>query len=141
MNLIVDASVVAKWLFREIDSEKAERVLDGWAAGSLTLYAPEILPLEVASAVLKRVVRESLPEKQALELFGRFFRYCPQLVPLLGLAEPALSLAIRQRQWVYDCLYVTLSEELGCDFLTADERLHAAFGAATRRVRLLRDWA
>ena len=140
MNLVTDASVVAKWLFREPDSLTARRVLEGWTAGSLDLRAPEILAAETAACIWKRVIREGLPESQALELYARFWEYAPTLDPIAGLVEAALSLAIRHRHPIYDCLYVVLALETGSELLTADEKLYRVFQPVTGSVHLLSDW-
>jgi len=140
MNLVTDASVVAKWLFREPDSLIARRVLEQWTAGSLDLLAPDILAAETASCIWKRVVREGLPEPQALELYTRFCEYSPRLEPIAGLVEPALRLASRHRHPVYDCLYVALAMETGADLLTADTKFYRVFRPVTGLVRLLSHW-
>jgi len=140
MNLVTDASVVAKWLFHEPDFLIARRVLEGWTAGSLDLLAPDILAAETAACIWKRVVREGLTEQQALELYARFCEYAPRLEPIAGLVEPALKLANRHQHPVYDCLYVVLALETGADLLTADARLYRVFRPVTGSVRLLSDW-
>lgn len=140
MNLVTDASVVAKWLFREPDFAIARRVLEGWTTGSLDLLAPNVLAAETAACIWKRVVREGLPEPLALELYARFCDYAPRLEPVAGLVEPALRLASLHRHPVYDCLYVALVLETGTDLLTADAKLHRVFQPVTGSVRLLSDW-
>jgi predicted nucleic acid-binding protein len=118
----------------------ARRVLEQWTAGSVDLLAPDILAAETASCIWKRVVREGLPEAQALELYARFCEYAPRLEPMAGLVGPALRLAGRHRHPVYDCLYVALALETGADLLTADERLYRVFQPVTGSVRLLSNW-
>ncbi|HEV2425732.1 MAG TPA: type II toxin-antitoxin system VapC family toxin [Terriglobia bacterium] len=141
MNVVTDASVVAKWLFHEPDFLIARRVLEGWTAGSLDLLAPDILAAETAACIWKRVVREGLPESQALELYARFSEYAPRLEPIAGLVEPALRLANQHRHPLYHCLYVALAAETGADLLTADTSLYRAFRPLTESVRLLSDWS
>ncbi|HUI40448.1 MAG TPA: type II toxin-antitoxin system VapC family toxin [Terriglobia bacterium] len=141
MNLVADASVVAKWLFREPDFAIARRVLERWTVGSLNLRAPEILAAEAAACIWKRVIREGLPESQALELYTRFWEYAPTLDPIADLVEPALALAIRHRHPIYDCLYVALAVKTGSELLTADERVYRVFQPVTGSVRLLSNWS
>lgn len=38
----------------------------------------------------------------------------------------------------YDCLYLALSLDLGCDLITSDERLYNAVGATFLQLKLLR---
>lgn len=137
MNVIADASIMAKWLFRETGYEPAERLIEAWADGRLTLHAPEILTAEVASSIWKRVIRDGMPDEDAQHLYGWFMNYCPILVPLASLTEPALELAVRHRQTVYDCLYVALAMQTDTAFVTADERLCRAFQGMGSLVRSL----
>jgi predicted nucleic acid-binding protein len=137
MKLIADASVIAKWLFRETGYEPSERLMKAWADGRITLHAPEILAAEVASSIWKRVAREKMSEPDAQHLYRWFQKYCPILVPLSSLTEPAFELAVRHRQTIYDCLYIALAMETRTAFLTADEKLCRAFQPLTSLVRPL----
>jgi predicted nucleic acid-binding protein len=51
MKVVVDASVAAKWLLLEPDSEKAQALFRAWTAKRITLLAPQILPAEIAGAL------------------------------------------------------------------------------------------
>jgi predicted nucleic acid-binding protein len=139
MNLVVDASVAAKWLFVEPDTGKARAILDSAESGELQLLAPEILPAEIANSLWKRTQRGDLDNASALGLFDGFqkveFKFC-RVQELIG---PALSIAFRHQHPVYDCLYVVLARREGCDLVTADEKLYRAFARDFPRVRLLRN--
>jgi predicted nucleic acid-binding protein len=140
MTVIVDASVAAKWLFKENDAEKARAILEEAQAGRFSLLAPELLLAEVASSLWKRVRREGLQPADVRAHYSRFVEFCPALVRISSLTEPALSLALAHGHSVYDCLYVALALETRCDLVTADEWLHYALGSSFPQVRLLRDW-
>jgi len=137
MNIVVDASVAAKWLFSERDSERAVALLREIVEGRLRSLAAEILPAVIGNVL---ALRGLLREQQALAEYERFQRSCPALISNKTLAEPALKLALRQRHPIYDCLYLALALDAGCDLITADEKLHRAFGPDFPQVRLLRDW-
>ena len=139
MNLVVDASVAAKWLFVEPDTEKARAIFDLGKSGELQLLAPEILPAEIANSLWKRTQRGDLDRASALGLFDGFqkveFKFC-RVQELIG---PALSIAFQHHHAVYDCLYVVLARREGCDLVTADERLYRAFAQDFPWVHLLRN--
>ena len=137
MNLVVDASVAAKWLFVEPDTGKARAILDSAESGELQLLAPEILPAEIANSLWKRTQRGDLDRASALGLFDGFQKVEFKFWSVQELIEPALSIAFLQHHPVYDCLYVVLARREGCDLVTADEKLYKAF-ARDSRVRLLR---
>jgi predicted nucleic acid-binding protein len=139
MNLVIDASVAVKWLLSELETAKAEAVLEACLRGRIVPLAPEILTAEVSSALWKRVMRGFLDADRAMSLFSHFERIRPVLTPIVNLAGPALRLAVRYGHSVYDCLYVALALEGRCELITADESLFRAFPHAYG-VRLLRDW-
>jgi predicted nucleic acid-binding protein len=137
-NLIVDASVAAKWLLVEVDSEKATALFAAWTAGQVELLAPEILPAEVYSALWKRVMRGLLPAADAIRLQDQFSDLRIPLQPIRELVDVAFDLALRFRHSVYDGLYLALANQTGGDFVTADEKLFNLVKSG--RTRLLHEW-
>jgi predicted nucleic acid-binding protein len=114
MNLVADASVGAKWLFRESDSTIARRVLESWIAGSLDLRAPGIQAAETAPSIWKRVIREgSRKERRSSFMLDSWSTFDP----IADLVEP-LPLATRHRHPIYDCLYVARAMETESELLT-----------------------
>ena len=138
MNLVVDASVAVKWLFEEPDSDRAEALLTTAGEDNLKLIAPTILAAEIANALWKRMRRGDIDRQKTLQTGERFEEICPLLLPIEGLVERALELAIDSRHPVYDCFYVALAEELSGELITADEKLYRAFARDFPRVHLLR---
>ncbi len=141
MNLVVDASVAAKWIFREADADKAMALQWQFERGRLELLAPDILPAEIANVIWKKVLRQDLDSLDAHAHYSKFKRVCPFLVSISSLAEAALSVSLRYRRTVYDSLYIALAIERGCEMLTADERLFNALRLKIPQVSLLRHWA
>ncbi len=72
MIAVVDASVAAKWLFQEKDAEKANELLAKALAGRLSLLAPELLPVEIASSLWKRARREGVRPTEVKAHYLRF---------------------------------------------------------------------
>jgi len=138
MNIVLDASVAAKWLLAEADSDKAAALFQAWTANRIGLLAPEILPVEVGSALWKRVMRGLLPAGEAIRLQREFKDLGIPLHPVGELADEAFALALRFRHSVYDGLYLALARETGADFVTADEKLFNL--TRSRSTRLLRHW-
>lgn len=140
MNAVIDASVAAKWLFMEPDSDIARDLLEAASKGQVSLIAPEILAAEIGSMLWKRVLREGVSPDDATAQYFRFKRLRMGLVEIKGLVDDALRLALRQRHPIYDCLYVALALEAGCDLVTADEKMHRAFSSDFPQIRLLHNW-
>jgi predicted nucleic acid-binding protein len=83
MKLVLDASVIAKWLFAEIDSDRARNLYDTTRRNKISLIAPQILPAEIASILFVRVLRGLLEVGEANSLYERFGLACPVLHHLL----------------------------------------------------------
>lgn len=140
MKLVLDASVIAKWLFDEIDSDKARALYSKARANRVSLIAPQILAAEIGSVLFVRVRRQLLEAGEATLLYSRFELACPALHDISSLMPAALRLALQHRHSVYDSLYVALAGKERCDLVTADEKLHRAYGRSIPFVRLLREW-
>lgn len=138
MNLVIDASVAAKWVFNEPDAERARALRREAERQGFELVAPEILLAEIANVIWKRVVRGEIDLKNAQTIFDQFKRMCPALIRLSNLVEAALALSVRFRRSVYDGLYLALASERGCELVTADERLFNSLRRTIPQVRLLR---
>lgn len=121
MNYVVDASVVLKWFLPEADSIAADWLLDKFLNGQAVLVAPDVLLVEFANALWKRVVlRKELTAEEATLVYRDLLTMPLSLIPAETLAEPALQLAMTHKHPVYDALYCALAMERQCDFVTAD---------------------
>ncbi|MBI1983041.1 MAG: type II toxin-antitoxin system VapC family toxin [Acidobacteria bacterium] len=140
MNLVVDASVAAKWLVAEEDSDKARHLLTEWRQGKASLTAPDLILPEVASVLWKRAQRRALPSRVARDLYLRFERLSLPLAASEGLVGEALSMAVQHGNSVYDGVYVALSRTLNWDYLTADAKLHRLLSPFFPKIVLLGDW-
>lgn len=115
---VVDASVAAKWYLSEPHSEEAIGLLDD----EHLLVAPDLLFLEVGSALWKRVRRAEIAPDEALEWLAELSRVPLLVEPAHLYSEPALRLALRTERTVYDSLYLAVA--LGVDgvLVTADRK-------------------
>ena len=102
--VIVDASLAFKWLVREKHSDEAREISRSWASEGIRAAAPYLMPVEVANALHRRVVRGELRDPSTLH------------VRALKLAS-ALSQGA-----VYDSHYLALAQTLDCELWTADEK-------------------
>lgn len=141
MTIVVDASVVAKWILEEPGSDFATAILSAVEHEQLALLAPETLAAEIANLLWKAVWQDRMRAADAEERYAAFTRVCPPLVRDSQLAGAALELAIRYQRSVYDCLYVALAEQAPCQFVTADEKLYNALKDDLPGVKLLREFA
>jgi predicted nucleic acid-binding protein len=116
---VVDASALAAVLFGEPEGPALATRLKG-----CRLAAPALLPFEVASVCLKKVVRH--PGKRDLLLAA--FRMLGRLEVArteVNLSE-VVSLAESAGLTVYDASYLWLARRLRAELVTLDERLAGA---------------
>jgi predicted nucleic acid-binding protein len=120
--IVVDASVLATALADDgPDGDRGRARLRGE-----TLTAPELIDLEIASALRRQVAAGKLEQRRAefalsdlsttpvrRERHGRLIARCWEL---------------RSNLSIYDAAYVALAEALGVTLLTADARLARAAG-------------
>ena len=134
----LDASVAAKTLLPEIDSDKAAELVETAGRNGVQLVAPPHFSIEVTSALYKRVQRGELTVAAAVDR-SRMLELLPvHLLAPDGLRERALEIAAAANmKWVHDAFYVALAEIEQCELWTADEQLYAAVRAVHPNVRLL----
>lgn len=114
--IVVDASVVVKWIVSEADSADALQVRDLY-----TPIAPELAIAECANILWKKVQRGNLTTEQAAFAAELVDRLAIEIVPMRSLVKPALELSVRLVHPAYDCIYVALAKRRDCRFVTADE--------------------
>ena len=113
--LVVDASVVIKWVVQEEGSDAAVRLI-----GGPSLIAPDLLIPECANILWKKVRREELTRDEAMLAAELLMRADIELVPTRALMPAALTHAIDLGHAAYDCTYLALAVERDMTFVTAD---------------------
>jgi len=139
--VVVDASLSVKWLVLESDSEEAYVLARSWAESGTQPVAPYLMPVEVANALHRRVIRGEITPEDAGDLLEGLLSSGIELVEPPRIHRDALALARTLGQdAVYDSHYLALAEALDCELWTADRRFHLAASARFRRVRWLGDF-
>ena len=124
---VVDASLAAKWLLEEDNSDRARALARKWADDGTLPVAPHLLPIEVANVLHRRVVRGDLSLEMAVRLVETLMSSGMELRESPQIHVRALELADELGQGaVYDSHYLALAESMGCDLWTADERFFRA---------------
>jgi predicted nucleic acid-binding protein len=121
MKYVVDANVYLKAVLSESDSDKAKRLVDEYRAGTHELLAPAFFPYELGNGLTRTERKRVIQQGEAGILLAKLLADGPVL------HEPNLTRAIdiASRTWtsLWDCLYLVLSEEHGCPFVTADRKI------------------
>lgn len=137
--IVVDASLAAKWIFWEANSEQA---LDFWDAHAGDLGAPDLIAVEVAAAVVRRANMEKMladDMKEALAAWGRILSgsSLQQFRITTSRVLNSSRLAIDIGHPLKDCIYLILAMELDCELVTCDARFAKKAKDVWHRVRVL----
>jgi predicted nucleic acid-binding protein len=133
--MVLDASVVLKWLFDdEAAADRAARLKDGHASGHEIVAVPDLLFYEIGNVL---ATTKRLSEAAIRSAFSLLWDFGLERFDL-GLEEyqGALALSRKYKITLYDAAYVELSRRLKCTFVTADKKLYEKVKSA-RSVELL----
>jgi predicted nucleic acid-binding protein len=122
--IVVDASVIVALYVDEPSSAPARAALRHSMEAGDELHAPDLLLVECANALWKRVGRGDLEREAAMAAIGALSTLedlnrhplDERLVP------PALSLALAHSLTAYDAVYAALAVQLGGTVITVDSR-------------------
>lgn len=118
-NVVVDASVVAKWYIPERDHERARDLRDDYLNGSHDLHAPSLLPFEVVNALKYGGEYE---DERLVEAAVSLAEYGISLVPYRD-AGPVARTALDLDITISDASYLALADSNGWTVYTADSKL------------------
>jgi predicted nucleic acid-binding protein len=136
---VIDASVAALWYFPEPLTPHADALL----AGSCELLAPDILHVEIAGLVARRVRLGEIDEEGARAVLAELRQVPFEWAPISALASAALNLALRADLPLSDGLYLALALQAASPLVTADRKLYDLIrsGGHARNVLWLGDLA
>ena len=135
--VVVDASLVVKWLVSEVDSDRAARLLLEWARSRVLIVAPVMILTEVSNALHKKIQSQIVNIRDVRRLLDQLSGLL--LVDYISMHERAIKMAsILGEQDAYDCHYLALAEHLDCEFWTADRAFYDAARQQFPRVRYIR---
>lgn len=123
MNIIIDASVCLKWLFKEEDSSQALSILKDSEAKKITLLAPSLWEYEMANALATAVARKKITFSKSLKFLNFFLKSKPQLVSIADEYKTCLILAKKYQLSAYDSSYLTLAKAAKTILVSADDKL------------------
>ena len=138
MLYIVDANVAVKWFIHEPHRDKAMTLLVGFRSKRWDLAAPDHMVAEVGSTLWKKsALRHEISESEARGAHADLVALGLKLHPTPALIPAALQLAIQEHHPIYDMAYVVLAKQLGCQFITADEKLASSARLLHVRCKLI----
>jgi predicted nucleic acid-binding protein len=117
-EVVIDASVAAKWVIEEDYSAEALRLLQCDAR-----YAPDHWQAEAANVVWSKVFMGDLNATDAQERLTVLLRAPVIGAPIADLMPRAFQISVANTVTIYDSLYVALAEKRNIPMVTADRRL------------------
>jgi predicted nucleic acid-binding protein len=139
--LVIDASIALKWVVCEPGTEAALAL-----RRSAKLLAPELMLVECANILCKKVARGELTRDEALLAARLLHASGVEFVPTRALLEAAMLIAFDIGLSASACVHVALAAARNCRLVTADAALvrsasKAAKGAWADRVISLHEAA
>ena len=119
--IVLDASVVVKWFSDEEFSEIALKIRDEFVNGNLIIACPDLLLYEISNALRYAKTLNEEDIKKAVESIYAMEIYI--ITPTVEIMQKAIEIALKNDITVYDAVYVSLAELLGCRLITADKKL------------------
>jgi len=121
-NIVIDASVAAKWFIPEEDSEKALEIMRRYSDGRIDLYAPDLIIYEVANVLRYR------PDVTVETLIGSIESLIKLQINLIPPSTEIMSEAAAKARAldlsIYDACYTVTADALATNLVTADMKLY-----------------
>ena len=140
-KIVIDASVALKWQFKdELETEQALQMMKDFVDGKTELISPALFSYGIVNAMHIAVLKERMPEKEALGAINDILSVGIKLVDFSDSAELAFSLAQKYNRSAYDCAYLSLAQKEDCPMFTADKRLFNALNNKVRFIKWIGDY-
>lgn len=127
--VVVDASVVLKWLVKEPDCERVVAL----SLEHTTRIAPDYLLLECANVIWKMVRQKRLTGPVGEEIIESLSKLPITFHSTNRFLKRAYKLAIELDSSVYDCFYLAVGLTYDCPVVTADQRFYKAVSKSSLR--------
>jgi predicted nucleic acid-binding protein len=128
-EVCVDASLIVKWEIPEEYDDLADAFAQECNSIGITYIAPDFVFAEASSGIRRQVFRGLIPVMHGLRAVAALSRIPIKRYTCHDLYLDAWRLAqTNDRSSLYDCYYLALAEQRGCDFWTADDKFFNAVG-------------
>lgn len=118
-RVIIDASVAAKWIFLESDSDQAESLL----YTSNSFLVPEYFYIEMDSIITKKVRKRLLEPEEALMKRKQVNELTMSEIDSSVYSKLSFEIAISLSITLYDAIYLATAIKQDAILWTADNRL------------------
>jgi predicted nucleic acid-binding protein len=143
-SVVVDTSVVVKWIVTASDANVARALLAEWTSKGIIIRAPALLAYEAVNSLYKYIRSSQMPLEDAASGLRKV------IFPLVTFDHPKdASFSLRTIELAsqfnlaatYDAHYLALAEKEGCELWTADTRMWKAVHTNLTWVRNLSEYS
>lgn len=135
--MVLDASVAVKTYLEEAGTEAATELL----TGTTKLLAPELIRLEVAGALCRRVRLGELEpgeaEVRCQHWLAQLDKGLLTLTPDRDLLPEAVALSTKLKHPLHDCLYLAIAIRAHTPLITADRPFHERVKPFYKKISML----
>lgn len=117
--VVLDASIVAKWVFLESGSDKAERLF----LRQDLFYVPDLFYVEMDAVISKKFRKRELNYEEAFLKREQIKQLAIHTVEHEEVSELAFEISITLPITIYDAMYLALAIKSDSILWTADDRL------------------
>jgi predicted nucleic acid-binding protein len=138
-QIIVDASVAAKWVLPSVDeplTDEAFELITRYTKSELEIIVPDFFWVEMGNLLWKAARLKRWTAADARTALTSLEEYQFPTIPSKSVVDLALTIATSFDRTVYDSVYVALAVSTKSQLITADEKLANAL-AATLPVKWL----
>lgn len=142
-SVVVDTSIVIKWVLYEPDSPIAQALLTEWTERGLIILAPPLLVYEITNSLYQKLRRGIISIEKAQQTLKKVLTAGLEIdfTRREELHFTALKLAHDYKlPATYDAHYLALAAYEECEFWTADTRIWKAVKEQLPWVRCLVDY-
>lgn len=122
-TIIVDTSVIIKWLLPDEDDSLAIKIKNKFALKDVTITIPYLTYYEVSNVLAIAVKRKRINQEISKKLYNAFLDLEFTVYATKELFTRALIISLELDISSYDASYIALAEYLQIPFVTADRKL------------------
>jgi predicted nucleic acid-binding protein len=141
--VVVDTSIVIKWVLNEPDSAMALALLNEWSSNGTAIRAPALLIYELTNALYQHIRKNDETLEEAKQALVDAFLVNLELDFSLNIALSMRAMEFAHQHKLpatYDPHYLALAERENCEYWTADKRLWNAVKGKLTWVRWFGDY-
>jgi predicted nucleic acid-binding protein len=113
--IVVDTSIALQWVLSEPEAVRTEVYL-----GNPEVIAPDVLLVEVANVLAKKVRAGDLAVAESLEAPAIVRGGVARLIPTVSVVSRALEISVKISHPVYDCVFLACAEQVKGQLATRD---------------------